>query len=156
MGDKIHFKMIKNPKIKKHRICGKFFKKLSEQPPTHGEWLCSTIFFGNRYDRRRFKFLLSLLFDDIQGKPILYSSGDSRVLTPEKVTDISYNTIDKQYYFIVKCTCFHYVAVVISKELWHELIHLKNKYCDLKFETDLIGNEHLVKQQIGSSCLNCI
>ena len=48
------------------------------------------------------------------------------------------------------------MAVVISKELWHELIHLKNKYCDLKFETDLIGNEHLVKQQIGASCLNGI
>lgn len=156
MGDKIRFKRTKGPIEYKHRNC-KSFKKLSEQQPyKNSEWLFSTTFLGNRYDRRRFKFLLSLLFDDIKGKPILYSSGDSRVLTPEKVMEISYDTINKQYYFIIKCTCFHYVTVVISKELWHELIHLKNKHCDLKFEKDAIGNEHLVKQPIGTACLNGI
>lgn len=156
MGDKIRFKRIKGPIEYKHRNC-KSFKKLSEQQPLkNSEWLFSTTFLGNRYDRRRFKILLSLLFDDIKGKPILYNPDDSRVLTPEKITEISYNTIDKQYYFIIKCTCFHYVAVIISKELWHELIHLKNKYYDLKFKTDEIGNEHLVKQQIGAACLNGI
>ena len=149
MTNKIGFKRIKGFKKKKRRNC-KSLKKMSEQ---HAH---STIFLGNRYDRRRLSFLISLLFDCIQGKPVLYDSSSSQILTPEKITNVSYNAIEKQYYFQIQCVGYHYVLLIISQKLWHELTHLKNKYSDLKYETDDIGNEHLEKRQIGEACLGNI
>jgi len=133
------------------------FKKLSEQTD---DWVYSTIFLGNRYERRRLTFLISLLFGNYANKPVIYDHIKKEVLIPECLYIITYNNSSKTYFFNIKyknhkanSNCCN---VVVSKDLWDEMIHLKNKFMDLCFEIDKNNVVHIVKQHAGYSCLNSI
>lgn len=64
----------------KSRIGGKFFKKLSKQSTGKDKRLHLKIFLGNRYDRRRLKFLISFLFENSTNRPIIYDPVDNEEL----------------------------------------------------------------------------
>ena len=148
----------------KSRIGGKFFKKLSEQSTGKDKWLdkwlSSTIFLGNRYDRRRLKFLISFLFENSTNRPILYDPVDKEELIPERLLIVSFDASSETFYFNIKYKnhdvndrCCN---LVISKELWDELIHLENKFFDLCFDIDDNYIVHIVKQHVGQACLSSI
>ena len=148
----------------KSRIGGKFFKKLSEQSTGKDKWLdkwlSSTIFLGNRYDRRRLKFLISFLFENSKNRPIIYDPVDKEELIPERLLIVSFDASSETFYFNIKYKnhdvndrCCN---LVISKELWDELIHLENKFFDLCFEIDNNYIVHVVKQHVGQACLSSI
>lgn len=148
----------------KSRIGGKFFKKLSEQSTGKDKWLdkwlSSTIFLGNRYDRRRLKFLISFLFENSTNRPILYDPVDNEELIPERLLIVSFDASSETFYFNIKYKnhdvndrCCN---LVVSKELWDELIHLENKFFDLCFEIDENYIVHVVKQHVGQACLSSI
>ena len=148
----------------KSKIGGKFFKKLSEQPTGKDKWLdkwlSSTIFLGNRYDRRRLKFLISFLFENSTNRPILYDPVDNEELIPERLLIVSFDASSETFYFNIKYKnhdvndrCCN---LVVSKELWDELIHLENKFFDLCFEIDENYIVHVVKQHVGQACLSSI
>ena len=148
----------------KSRIGGKFFKKLSEQSTGKDKWLdkwlSSTIFLGNRYDRRRLKFLISFLFENSTNRPILYDPVDKEELIPERLLIVSFDASSETFYFNIKYKnhdvndrCCN---LVVSKELWDELIHLENKFFDLCFDIDENYIVHVVKQHVGQACLSSI
>ena len=90
----------------KSRIGCKFFKKLSEQSTGKDKWLdkwlSSTIFLGNRYDRRRLKFLISFLFENSTNRPILYDPVDKEELIPERLLIVSFDASSETFYFNIK------------------------------------------------------
>ena len=148
----------------KSRIGGKFFKKLSEQSTGKDKWLdkwlSSTIFLGNRYDRRRLKFLISFLFENSTNRPVIYDPVDKEELIPERLLIVSFDASSETFYFNIKYKnhdvndrCCN---LVVSKELWDELIHLENKFFDLCFDIDDNYIVHVVKQHVGQACLSSI
>ena len=148
----------------KSKIGGKFFKKLSEQSTGKDKWLdkwlSSTIFLGNRYDRRRLKFLISFLFENSTNRPIIYDPVDKEELIPERLLIVSFDASSETFYFNIKYKnhdandrCCN---LVVSKELWDELIHLENKFFDLCFDIDDNYIVHIVKQHVGQACLSSI
>ena len=148
----------------KSKIGGKFFKKLSEQSTGKDKWLdkwlSSTIFLGNRYDRRRLKFLISFLFENSTNRPILYDPVDKEELIPERLLIVSFDASSETFYFNIKyknhAATDRCCNIVVSKELWDELIHLENKFFDLCFDIDDNYIVHIVKQHVGQACLSSI
>lgn len=135
----------------------KSFKKLFEQSTKKDTWIHSTIFLGNRYDRRRLTFLISFLFGKSVNKSVIYDPINKEELFPEKLLIVSFDASSDTFYFNIKYKnhgannrCCN---LVISKELWKELIHLENNFLDLCFDVDKNGVVHLMKQQVGLSCL---
>ena len=137
-----------------------FFKKLSKQSTGKDKRLHLKIFLGNRYDRRRLKFLISFLFENSTNRPILYDPVDKEELIPERLLIVSFDASCETFYFNIKYKnhdandrCCN---LVVSKELWDELIHLENKFFDLCFDIDDNYIVHIVKQHVGQACLSSI
>ena len=144
----------------KSRIGGKSFKKLSKQSTGKDKRLHLNIFLGNRYDRRRLKFLISFLFENSTNRPILYDPVNNEELIPERLLIVFFVASCETFYFNIKYKnhdandrCCN---LVVSKELWDELIHLENKFFDLCFDIDKNYIVHVVKQHVGQACLSSI
>lgn len=86
----------------KSRIGGKFFKKLSKQSTGKDKCLHLKIFLGNRYDRRRLKFLISFLFENSTNRPIIYDPVDNEELIPERLLIVSFDASSETFYFNIK------------------------------------------------------
>ena len=144
----------------KSRIGGKFFKKLSKQSTGKDKRLHLKIFLGNCYVRSRLIFLISFLFENSTNRPILYDPVDNEELIPERLLIVSFDASSETFYFNIKYKnhdandrCCN---LVVSKELWDELIHLENKFFDLCFDIDKNYIVHIVKQHVGQACLSSI
>lgn len=157
MSKEITFKRLKMKNLKEGKVHNcQSFKKLSQQVPDSRGRVFTTLFLGNRYDRRRVTFIFSLLFDDIENKPVLYDMDGKGVLSPKKVVRIWYDAIKKDYHIDIRCAVYNYTYMIIAEEVWNDMIHLEPKFAALDFELDELGNNHLIKRHVGGACLNGI
>ena len=79
-----------------------FLKKLSKQSTGKDKRLHLKIFLGNRYDRRRLKFLISFLFENSTNRPIIYDPVDNEELIPERLLIVSFDASSETFYFNIK------------------------------------------------------
>lgn len=79
-----------------------FLKKLSKQSTGKDKRLHLKIFLGNRYDRRRLKFLISFLFENSTNRPILYDPVDNEELIPERLLIVSFDASSETFYLNIK------------------------------------------------------